>query len=53
MSKYYRDLEKINNVLFCISVFLLLLFCVALINDPEELKNGCIAYKENIYCVEE
>lgn len=53
MNEYIRDLEKINNVLFCISIFLLLLFCVALINVPEELENGCIDYKENIYCIEE
>ena len=50
MSKYTSELERINNVLFCVSLLLLLLFCVALLNVPEELENGCIDYKENIYC---
>ena len=52
INEYYRDLEKINNVLFCLMMLSFLLFLVSLANKPEELENGCISYNDGIYCEE-
>ena len=53
MNEYYRDLEKINNVLFCllaISTMMLLALLVILLGSLEEIENGCITYNDGIYC---
>lgn len=48
--EYYRDLEKINNVLFCLMMLFFMLFVLGLSNRPETLENGCIKYNDTIYC---